>query len=197
MKLGKLTIILITSVFMILAFDTAWGKGGNGGNGGGGKVDEGPADPIFTAESLDLELFPVDSHSASSKGQIVFHHALMNLGYFPGTSPSGSCDHGEIDGLLVLQPKYAQGPFIPELLYWFDAALESGDSVTHLLTMEGISDPSISWPPTIDNPVTLQFNYWEFGAENKKAQRQDCAGFDESDGAVWEITVSLQPEPEA
>ena len=200
MKLNKLAIILTTSAFMIMTLNTAWakggnGNGGNGGNGGGGKVDEGPADSVFAAESEDLELIPVDSHSASSKGQIVFHHALMNMGNFPGMSPGGSCDHGLIDGLLVIQPKYAQGPFIPELIYWFDAALESGDSATHLLTMEGISDPSITWPPTMNNPVTLELNYWEFGAENKKAQRQDCAGSDDSDNVIWEITISLQSDP--
>ena len=60
-------------------------------------------------------------------------------------------------------------------------------------TMTGKFDEPGNWPPTVEDPsTTVTLEYWEFAAENPKAQRKDCAGFYEYTGeGPWTVTVSL------
>ena len=110
-----------------------------------------------------------------------------------------SCIQGPLSGqgIMVLQPKSKNVQAVVRLEYWFEAELESLDVVTYLLVMEGkFGDPD-NWPPTEADPVaTLSFNYWELAAENKWAQRQDCAGgsadYPDPDGS-WIVSVTREP----
>ncbi|NIP70631.1 MAG: hypothetical protein GTO04_16055 [Planctomycetales bacterium] len=89
----------------------------------------------------------------------------------------------------MIYPQSSTNPLAAEMIFWYEDVLQSGDAVTHLLTMTGHFDEPDNWPPAIDTTVTLE--YWEFAAENRKAQRQDCSGSYEFDGAgPWTVTVS-------
>ena len=49
--------------------------------------------------------------------------------------------------------------------------------VQHLLTMQGYFEELDNWPPSESNERNrVILNYWEFAAENRKAQRQVCSG---------------------
>ena len=90
---------------------------------------------------------------------------------------------------MVLKPKSRKVPDIARLEYWFKGELlESGDVVTYLLVMEGKFDEPDNWPPT--DFTTVSFNYWELAAENKWAQRQDCAGAFGDALYPWSVTVT-------
>jgi hypothetical protein len=150
-------------------------------------------DPVFTAHSLDPIIVPIDSHSLDHDWQIVFRHQDIDLYQFKGlwdTLP-GLCEHDPLQGIMVLKPKSKKIPVVARLEYWFQDELVSGETVTHLFFMEGVFDEQDNWPPSDTDPVTtLTFNYWEVAAENKWAQRQDCAGEFSGSGGPWKITVS-------
>lgn len=168
-------------------------RDGHDGGGSGGDVGPGPNDPVFTVESSEPYIPLVESHSVDTHGQIVFY-GQMDLSGFEGAWDSGgACSHdGLRDGVIVIYPQSKQNPLAAELIFWFPAELESGDSVTHLLTMQGQFDEPDNWPPTANDPVTtVTLNYWEFAAENKKAQRQDCAGESDFPAGPWTVTVAL------
>ena len=63
--------------------------------------------------------------------------------------------------------------------------------------MEGEFDEPDNWPPSGSDPeTTVTFDYWEIHAENKKAQRDDCAGESATvpdPNGPWTITVTLKP----
>ena len=166
-------------------------------HGGGGNPGGGTEDPIFTADSADPMIPPVDSYSLDRDEQIVFRTARMDLAQFGGMFDiGGACNHGFTDpGTLVLKPKSNQNP-AAVLEFWFQSALLSGDTFMHRFYMEGDFEDLGNWPPSVGNPTTLTFKYWEVAAENKKAQKQDCAGesksFPDLDGP-WTVTVSRQP----
>jgi len=192
-------LILATSILVVP--DSLAKKGGNGGGGGGGNGGGG-ADPDFTAASADPVIPAIGSYSLDTGGQIVFRNAQMDLFQFEGILKNGdSCNHWDLnygslnDGTLVLKPKSSNNPTTAVLSFWFQSVLESGDTVMHLFTMEGEFDAQDDWPPSVENPVTaVMFNYWEVAAENKKAQRQDCAGeLPDNSSSTWSVTVTRQP----
>jgi hypothetical protein len=174
-------------------------KGGNGGgNNGGGKDNDGQADIVLTVESSDPAIwsaYPLQdeiiSHDVSSQGQSVYYDVSLDMSLFAGSLDSGpACDQGIRDGVLVIAPNPKTGPVIAELLFWFTSELESGDGVTHLFRMDGeFTDPQ-NWPPAPGTSTDVMFNFWEFFAENRKAQRQDCAGESAYPAGPWYFTVS-------
>jgi hypothetical protein len=189
--------LLQTSFSLIIAFaifgaPNALAKKGGGGNGG---VGGGEPDPDFTAESLDPLIPAIDSYSLDSGEQIVFRNAQMDLSQFVGSDSNGACNHGFKDGTLVLKPKSTNNPAVATLVFWFKSDLESGSSVMHRFAMEGEFDQAGDWVPSTTNPVAnLTFNDWEVAAENRKAQKQDCAGnFQNYPDGSWTVTVTRQP----
>jgi hypothetical protein len=190
MKLSKK--IQIASIALIMTLVTASaaaapggnGGGNGGGNNSGGKEDEGPAGIVVTVESTNVSIWPEDpeateipSHGVSSQGQAVFYDVMMDMSQFGGTDAQGTCNHGERSGILVIEHENRTNPEMAQLLFWFNALLvESGDSATHLLRMDGVFLDSQNWPPAPGTDSIVEFNFWEFFAENKKARRQDCAG---------------------
>lgn len=210
MKLSKLaTISTLTLILATISSPVLAAPGGNGGgngggnNGGGGKEDEGPAGIVLTVEStypLIYSSIPgsneIQSHGVSSQGQAVFYDVFMDLSQFEGNFdryPDDSCNHGTPDGILVIQPKSNSGP-MAQLTFWFNSELESFDGVTHLFQMEGTFDDLGNWPPAPGTSTQVIFDSWMFSAENRKAQRQDCAG--ESpypSGSEWIFTVTQAP----
>lgn len=188
MKMSRKIQISSMSALMLLATVSAHaapggnGKGG-GGNNSGGKEDEGPAGIVVTVESTNVAIWPEDpaateipSHGVSSQGQAVFYDVMMDLGQFGGTDSSGSCEHGIKSGILVIEHENMTNPEMAQLLFWFNAPLDSGDAVTHLLRMDGVFLDTQNWPPAPGTDSIVEYNFWEFFAENKKARRQDCAG---------------------
>ena len=168
--------------------------GHNGGGGGGGEPGPGPNDPVYTVASTNPPIPEVASHSLDGGGQIVFYDALVDLSAFEGTLESGeACSHGERIGTLVIHRESRKNPTAAELLFWFRGALESGEFATHYFMMRGGFDESENWPPTeSDIETTVTFENWAFEAENKPAQRQDCAGeYDYSGVGPWTVTVTL------
>jgi len=194
MKLS--TFVKITSTFIILATAAETAQAAKGGNkNGGGDPSGGYIDAVFIVDSLSPPIPPVDSNSADTKGQVVWY-GQMDLGDFEGTWDSGGiCQHqGLRDGIIVMYPQSTKNPLSAELIFWFSAQLETGDSVTHLLTMQGQFDEPDNWPPSADDPqTTVTLNYWEFAAENRKAQRQDCAGSSDFPAGPWTVTVTRVP----
>ena len=178
-KLRALTMLLIGGV-LIAANATA-------------KKPDKPPPAVFTVDSVAL-IEPVDSYSMDRDWQIVFRDAVMHLDQFGGTNSLGPCSHGTRPGIIVLKPKSRKNPLIAKLEFWFMSELESGDSVSHLFVMEGVFVEPGNWPPTEADPHTsLEFNYWEVAAENKWAQRQDCAGGtaeDEYPDGPWVVNVT-------
>ena len=151
------------------------------------------ADPIFTADSSLITY--IEPNPADNDWQIVFRHTIMDLTQFTFSYNDGdSCFHTPDRGIMVLKPKSRKVPAVARLEYWFQSDLESGDTVTYLFFMEGVFDDPDNWPPSDTNPVTtLTFKYWEVAAENKRAQRQDCAGgsadYPDPNGS-WTVNVS-------
>ena len=150
-------------------------------------------DPLFTANSELIQY--IEPNPADNDWQIVFRHTVMDLTQFTCSYDGGeSITHEPDRGIMVLKPKSRKVPAVARLEYWFQSDLESGDTVTYLFFMEGVFDDPDNWPPSDTNPeTTLTFNYWEVAAENKWAQRQDCAGgsadYPDPDGS-WTISVS-------
>jgi len=193
MKLSKLAVTLMIAAPMALSMNPALAK--RGGNGGGGTT-ESPPDPVFWAESSDPGINTgLDSHG-NTGDQIVWYYDSIDLSSFTGTwsTSGGACSPGVVSKpTLVIERKSQSDPVGAHVLIWYQSQLESGDSVTHLMTMEGTFDEPDNWPPSVDSPTTsVTLNYWEFAAENKKAQRVDCAGDSGIPGTAgtWTIDVS-------
>lgn len=187
MKLSKKTHIAamaaLVSLIHIAAHAAPGGKGGGGGTNGGGKEDEGPAGIVVTVESPSVPIWPEDpaatemsSHGVSSQGQVVFYNVIMDMSQFEGTNSGGSCSHDDRSGILVIEHANNSNPEMAQLLFWFNAPLDSGSNVTHLLRMDGVFLDPQNWPPAPGTDSIVEYNIWEFFAENKKARRQDCAG---------------------
>ena len=178
MKQAKFTLtILFTTVAVALSSPAMGEKGG----GKKGDNPSGNPDPILLIEADTPFIPPTLSNSVDNQGQAVFYGA-MDLS--PAFSPfSGTTDDGQAceleyeDGIVVVYPQTKGNPYEAELIFWYSDELQSGDTVTHLLTMQGRFDEPGNWPPGTDDPDTsITLDYWEFGAENRKAQRIDCAG---------------------
>lgn len=197
MKLIAITLVGIASLCLSVCA-VAHCAGNHSGNhphcvGGGG--GSGPGDPVYTAESADLGIAPIDSHSVDNEITIRFRGSDLDLSDFVGTWPDGTpCNHGlRTGGFSVFQPDPGN-PYTAHLTGHFLSELD-GDanyaSKTHLIYMEGTFDSPGIWPPT--GTTTITFDYWEIHAENKKAQRNDCAGESASvpDGP-WSISVTLK-----
>jgi hypothetical protein len=195
MKLRRNVQIITATAVLALAMGAAHAHHNPGhGGGGGGGPGPGPNDPVFTVESLSPYIPAVDSHSLDGGGQIVFYDALMDLSPFDGTLESGeNCSHGEQIGTLVIHRESRKNPLVAELVFWFQGVLESGDLATHSFVMQGWFDEPDNWPPTeADIETTVTFENWQFEAENRPAQRQDCAGaYDYSGVGPWTVTVTL------
>lgn len=162
---------------------------------GGNKEWPGPNDPVFTVESGNPFIPAVDSHSLDD-AQIVFYGAQVDLSIFEGKLENGDpCFHADSTGTLVIHRASRKNPQAAELVFWFPGMLESGEYATHSFTMQGWFDEPDNWPPTVGDPVTtVTFEYWEFEAENKWAQRLDCAGsYDYSGAGPWTVTVTRKP----
>ena len=198
MKLSR-TINTITIAVLLTsaagsAFAAKGGKKNNDGDDSGGFIDA-----VFMVDSLAPEIPPVESNSADSKGQVVFYAGKdtvaadgMDLSEFTGGSYDNGtpCSNGWRDGTLVIYPQSSRNPGAAEVIFWYRDELESGDEVTHLLTMQGTFDEPGNWPPSAANPVTtITLNYWEFAAENPKGQRQDCSGSSDFPAGPWTVTV--------
>lgn len=182
----------ITAVALFMAVATFTVHAAKGGHQGGG-TGPGPNDPVFTLESTDPYIPPVDSHSVDPGGQVVFYGS-MDLSDFPGMWSNGTpCNEGFKDGTIVIAPKSSTNPLTAELTFWFSSSLESGDSVTYMFTMEGQFDEPDNWLPTAADPsTTVTFNSWDLQAENKKARRLDCAGTSDFPAGPWHLTVTLK-----
>lgn len=164
----------------------------------GGGTSGGDPDPVFTAESLNPYIEPVDSYSLDPGDVIVYREATVDLSQFAGTWESGgTCDHGIRTGTLSTRPKSSQLPDIAVLQFGFRSVLESGKEAHHVLIMEGQFDEPNNWPPSATDPeTTLTLDYWEYAAENKKGQREDCAGASPSvpdPSGPWTVTVTRKP----
>jgi hypothetical protein len=196
LKPGRL---ILLSFAMMVAASPAFAKPGNGNGGGNGGGGGGP-DPVFVVESTDPTILAPESYSLDRGEQIVFRDADMDLGQFDVTyQGGGDCDHGPSHGTLVLKPKSSNNPSVAVLSFWFQAALEfgePGDTVMHQFYMEGEFDEPDNWPPSEAYPeTTVTFDYWEIRVENKKAQRNDCAGESATvpdPNGPWTITVMLK-----
>ncbi len=196
MKTSKI-ITTAASILALAATSTifAMPPGGNGGGKDKEDPDGGYIDAVFTVESVSPPIPYVTSSSADSKGQIVYYGA-MDVSQFPGFWDSGEpCEHlGLRQGTVVIYPESSRNPGKAELLFWFKAEVASGDTVQHLLTMRGTFDEPANWPPSVDDPYTsITLNEWEFSAENKKAQRQDCAGRSDFPAGPWTVNVTRLP----
>ena len=198
MKSGKFFKITTAALIVAMAAGNAnAGKGGNkdkDGDDSGGFIDA-----VFIVDSSAPSIPPVASNSADSKGQIVFYAGDdtvaadgMDLSLFEGSYDSGTpCSNGFLDGIIVIYPQSTRNPGSAELIFWYRDDLESGDEVTHLLTMQGTFDDPTNWPPSEAKPqTTITLNYWEFAAENRKAQRQDCSGSSDFPVDPWTVTVT-------
>ena len=159
----------------------------------------GQEDPVFTADSFDPDIPPVNSFSLDGEDRIVFRDAQVDFSQFEGTwqGSGAACNHGVRTGTFSLRPKSTENPAVAVLRAYFQSELESGNTTTHFFTFEGVFDEPGNWPPSASDPVTsLTFDYWEFYAENKKARRSDCAGESSTvpdPNGPWTITVTRQP----
>ena len=179
-----------------LAMPSYAAKGGKG-KGGGGDDSGGFVDAVFVADSLYPDIPPVESNSMDSKGQGVFY-GEMDLSPFDGQYPDGTdCTKapGLIRGTIVLQRPSSSNPGGARMLFWYDDVLDNGKSATHLVTLNGRFDEPTNWPPSLEDPVTtVTFNEWTFHAENRKAQRSDCAGSSEYGVGPYVINVTRVTE---
>lgn len=194
MKLNDMIKITTAAMTMALAFNTAHAaKGGNKGGGGSDEENGGGASTAVVAlDSFSPYIPLVISNSVDRGGQAVFY-GQMDLSEFPGKYDNGTaCSNGLLDGIIVIYPQSSKNPQAAEMIFWYNDVLESGESITHLLTMTGQFDEPGNWPPTAADPeTTVTLEYWEFAAENRKAQRQDCSGSYAFDGTgPWTVTVS-------
>ena len=162
--------------------------------GGGGS---GPGDPVYTAESFDLGIAQIDSNSVDNETTIRFRGASLDLTDFVGTWPDGtSCNHGlRTGGFSIFQPD-AGNPYTVHLQGHFLSELDSGASKTHIFFLEGTFDEPGNWPPSESDPgTTITLDYWEIYAENKKAQRNDCAGESATvpdPAGPWSVSIDLK-----
>lgn len=171
---------------------------GNHPHCSGGGTSGGDQDPMFIADSLDLGTPPVDSYSLDPGDVIVFRQATVDLTQFVGENESGvACNHGVRTGTLSTRPKSGELPDIAVLKFGFRSELTSGAEAHHLLVMEGQFQEPLNYPPSAaGSEQLLSLDYWEFAAENKRAQREDCAGASSSvpdPDAPWTVTVTRKP----
>ena len=101
---------------------------------------------------------------------------MMDMTQFNGSNSSDQCNHGIRGGTLVIEYANKTNPEMAQLLFWFNAPLENDGTATHLLRMDGTFQDPHNWPPAPGTSSIVEFHFWEFFAENKKARRQDCAG---------------------
>ena len=163
-----------------------------GHNGGGG------SSAVFTIESEGGTAFiPLtDSQSVDSNGQMVFYVDNLDLSQFPGYRNDGSaCGPDLVNGTLVVKPRSNTDLVDADLISYFPYTLDSGEQVTYKFTMQGTFEDPANWPPSTANPfTTVSFDYWEYAAENKKAQRQDCAGSLPVDSTeTWVVGITRLP----
>ena len=189
MKLSN--IIKITTATAIMATAVGTVHAAKGGNKDKGDPAGGFIDAVFIVDSLAPPIPPIASKSADTKGQIVWY-GEMDLSLFEGSFGNGTpCSNGLLEGTIVMYPQSTKNPVAAELIFWYRDILESGNSVTHLLTMQGQFDEPGNWPPSEADPqTTVTLNYWEFAAENRKAQRQDCSGSSDFPAGPWTVTVT-------
>jgi hypothetical protein len=193
MKLSHSIKITTAAIAMALAFNTAHAaKGGNKGNDSGEEDNTGGVSTASVAlESTSPYIPLILSNSVDRAGKAVFY-GQMDLSEFPGSYDNGTaCSNGLLDGIIVIYPQSSKNPQAAEMIFWYPDTLESGEQITHLLTMTGKFDEPGNWPPTAADPeTTVTLEYWEFAAENRKAQRQDCSGSYAFDGTgPWTATV--------
>jgi hypothetical protein len=211
MKSGTLLKITTATLILGMAANPAYAAKGGKGKGGGGDGDDDGGPGIQNAsvslESISPYIPSVVSQSFDNKGQVVFYGA-MDLSEFPGTYDNGDDDEGNdlnctklatdgpTEGIIVIYPQSSKNPQAAEMIFWYSDVLENGESAQHLLTMTGqfVSDAqgNLNWPPTAAEPTDIELEYWEFAAENRKAQRQDCEGsYNYTGEGPWTVTVSL------
>jgi hypothetical protein len=204
MKLKKLAAVsaaallglAITSHSVLAKNNGHGGGGGNGGGGGGG--GGGSTTALFTIESEGSTPFvplTVD-HSVDSHGQMVFYVDNLDFTQFVGQRNDGSsCNPGVVNGTLVVKPRSNTDLVDADLISYFPYTLDSGDPVTYKFTMQGTFEDPSNWPPSASNPfTTVTFDYWEYSAENKKDQRQDCAGsLPLGSSETWTMDVTRLP----
>jgi len=188
------------ALYLVLAAPAAWAHcGGKHGPSHPHCSGGGQEDPVFTADSLDPDIPPVNSFSLDGEDIIVFRNAQVDFTQFEGAwAGSGApCNHGIRIGTFSLKPKSSQNPEVAVMTSYFQSELEETDDTTmHFFTLEGVFDDPSNWPPSAGNPTSMTFSYWELYAENKKARRADCAGESPSvsdPNGPWTITVTRQP----
>jgi len=200
MKFGKIT-QGVAGLGLLFASYGAWAHcGGNHGvdhphcNGGGSSG--GDPDPTFTVDSPDPDIPSVDSWSLDPGDVIVYRDATVDLRQFDGVWQSGgACNHGVPTGTLSTRRKSSQEPDVAVVRFGFRSQLKSGNDAHHVFIMEGQFDEPLNFPPSEGDPeTTLTLDYWEYAAENKKAQKEDCAGesLNYPDGP-WTVTVTRKP----
>ena len=198
MKLINTIKIMTAVIIMAIASNPAQAaKGGNGkdkgGGGGGDDGGVGNSNALVSLNNVNPDIPYVESESFNNNGQVVFY-GQMDLSLFPGSYNNGdACDKDLTDGIIVIQPRSNTNPQAAELIFWYNDTLDSDETATHLLTMTGTFDNLDNWPPTAEDiysSVTLE--YWEFAAENRKAQRKDCSGkYVYSGAGPWTVTITL------
>ena len=203
MKPFPFSYFAVTACLLLLSSSLAWAHCGGNHTGNhphcnGGGSSGGDPDPVFTAESLDPDIPPIDSWSLDPGDVIVYRQATVDLSQFDGTWESGgACNHGIRTGTLSTRPKSSQDPDIAVLRFGFRSELESGKEAHHIFVMEGVFDEPTNYPPSEADPETsFTLESWEVSAEQKKAQREDCAGGSPSipdPAGPWSVTITRQP----
>ncbi len=176
----------------------AWAHcGGNHGPGhphcNGGGTSGGDQDPVFTVESLNPYIPAVDSYSFNPGDVITYRGATVDLTQFVGTRENGdSCNHGVRTGTLSTRPKSSQDPDIAVVRFGFRSELDSGLQAHHVFIMEGVFDDN-NYPPAPNTSTSFTLEYWEYSAEQRKAQKEDCAGDSPSipdPAGPWSVTIT-------
>ena len=175
---------------------------GNHPHCNGGGTSGGDEDPVFSAEGVIMDfstdpptefsgLFAeVDSHSLDPGDVIVFRGVTVDLSAFDARS---GCSHGVKTGTLSTRPKSSEDPDVAVVRFGFRSELlKPGQEAHHILVMEGSFVGN--WPPLLNEVTSLEdFYYWNLEAEQKKAQRDDCAGnsLDNGLGIIADSVVTV------
>lgn len=173
------------------------GGGKGGGNAGGGN---GGADEIVYSAAGDLVNEPAAGYIDSTNlnfDDIIFRPSAgftFDLSGFDVNGPDGPCTNfsATTTGTLVLGPGDSAAPGSAELRFGFQGLLSDGsNTVQHYLVMHGVM--SGAWPPVGSDVTMLEFTDWSIEAENKKSQRNDCAG--DGDEVLVQIDIWVSTTP--
>lgn len=202
--IGKCALLATVLVLGLAVNGTAFAKkgGGNGGgNAGGGNGGEDEA--VYSAAGNLINL-PAAGYIDSTNlnfGDIIFRPSAgftFDLSGFDVSldpdDPLDPCDNfsDTTTGTLVLAAGDSANPGSAQLRLGFQGLLSDGSkTVQHYLVMNGTM--SGDWPPSGSDTTELTFTDWSIAAENKKSQRNDCAGDGDGITVLIDMWVSTTP----